>query len=159
LSDPAVHFLTSSLAGTFASEFTISAFPNIQGGRGKRVIKELLLFGVVGVAVDLDHIPYYIGLNRVLNIFKSNGLPESRPLHLTLVIASIFIFLAFLINFARTNNNSSRKLLCLSVGICVAVLTHYYFDYFISCVWTKQLNCYIDNPYTGAKIRHIFKFP
>jgi ABC-type cobalamin transport system permease subunit len=159
LSDPAVHFVTSALAATAATEFTLGAFPNRQKGGLKRIAKELLLFGIVGVAVDIDHAPYLLGIDRILKIFKSNGLPESRPLHVAMVIASILLFLAMFINFARKNNERSRKLLCLSLGICVAVLTHYFFDYFISCIWTGKLVCYIDDPITGAKIRQILKFP
>jgi hypothetical protein len=159
LSDPAVHFVTSSLAATAASEFTFGAFPNRQKGVLKRIVKELLLFGLVGVAVDIDHIPYLLGIDRILKIFKSNGLPESRPLHVATVIASILLFLAMFINFARKSNQRSRNLVCLSVGVCVAVLTHYFFDYFISCVWVNKFLCYIDDPITGAKIRQILKFP
>ena len=176
MSDPFVHFLTSAVAGTAAKSAMEYSTSCLLGQKSQSTCLsktvDFVIFGLFGMGIDIDHVPYYLGIDLgwfqrlILSLGPFNG----RLLHpvvpvvvLTLLIAAYGIFAVLLLDTAflpqRQRVVQLKQISIVSgnlaflPGFLFASLTHLFFDYGVACIITK-LTC--DTKYLPDLSRILF---
>lgn len=161
MSSPIVHFAAAATGGEISFRLASAAeFSLVERRRPKDTVsffKRLVVFGLFGTLVDLDHIPQMIGHAKFL---VRNGFSEHRPLHGIIFIFAIFVVCLFTLLISKVNSSTSNKKLtfyAFGLGIGVAVLTHYIFDYLLICWFTNDsFICYKVGLY-GQKLKEVIR--
>ena len=156
MSYPEIHFLTAAVPGKAVKEivdFTVASVLGVEEKTGcSRHISNFTVIGLFGIAIDLDHIPYYLGwdLGWFQDMVLSWGPFQGRLLHpivpvvtlaLTLawygVLAFILLDWVFLTDVEKKrwaiNINKLSGIMSYLPAFFVVSVFHLIFDYLITC--------------------------
>jgi len=149
LSEPWVHFIGSAIAGAAVST-SVRFIEDKKTISTKQITVDIVTFGIIGAAVDLDHLPYILGQNGYIDpIILRKPLHHWLPLISTII--GIIPILLRIMGFKRPPKETA-----LIFGLLAAIFCHYVLDYWIIfMVYKKHLICFLSDE-QGNKIKLLF---